>query len=118
MTADHLVLAGSCDSATTLPLIQARAVSVGDCLQSTEGRAPVIATRVVQSKGIRSLVTLAGNLVVVNGIVASPFAAQHRISEAWYSIHRLVYSLLPSALSFKFLQQTSERFGELAASFL
>ena len=118
MTADHLVLAGSCDSATTLSLVQARAVSVGDCLQTTEGKAPVVATRLVKGKGIRSVVTLAGNLVVINGIVASPFAAQHCIGEAWYSIHRLVYALLPTALSFKFFQQTSERFGELAASFL
>ena len=118
MTADHLVLAGSCDAAAPLSLVQAGSVTAGQCLQTTSGKAPVTATRRnVPGQGLASVVTKAGGLVVVNGIAASPFAINHAIPEAWYSIHRLVYSVFPAALGFKLFQQTSERFGDLSVDF-
>ena len=118
MTADHLVLAGSCDAGTPLSLVQAGSVTAGQCLQTTSGKAPVTAMRRnVPGQGLASVVTKAGGLVVVNGIAASPFAINHAIPEAWYSIHRLVYSVFPAALGFKLFQQTSERFGDLSLDF-
>ena len=118
MTADHLVLAGSCDAATPLSLVQAGSVTAGQCVQTTSGKAAVTATRRnVPGQGLASVVTKAGGLVVVNGIAASPFAINHAIPEAWYSIHRLVYSVFPAALGFKLFQQTSERFGDLSLDF-
>jgi len=118
MTADHLVLAGSCDAATPLSLVQAGSVTAGQCLQTTSGKAAVTATRRnVPGQGLASVVTKAGGLVVVNGIAASPFAINHAIPEAWYSIHRLVFSVFPAALGFKLFQQTSERFGDLSLDF-
>jgi hypothetical protein len=54
---------------------------------------------------------------VVNGVVASPFAINHAVPEAWYSIHRLVYALVPALLGNKLFQQTSERFGDLSVQF-
>ena len=55
--------------------------------------------------------------IVVNGVAASPFAVNHAIPEAWYSIHRMLYAVLPAALGFKLFQQTSERFGDLSVQF-
>ena len=81
MTPDHMVLAGSCSPSSPLALVQARSVSVGDCLQTAAGKAPVTATKMVQGKGIASAVTQAGGLIVVNGIAASPFAVNHRVGE-------------------------------------
>jgi hypothetical protein len=117
MTPDHLLLAGSC-SATKLPLVQASSVRVGDCLQTAFASKQIVTkTAAVPGQGIGSVVTAAGGLVVVNGIVASPFAINHAIPEAWYSIHRLVYSVFPASLGFKLFQQTSERFGDLSVQF-
>ena len=117
MTPDHLVLAGSCAAAAPMALKQARFVSVGDCLQTTEGKAPVSSVQTVQGKGLSSAVTQAGGLIIVNGIAASPFAVSHRIGEAWYVIHRALYAVLPAALGFKLFQQTSEKFGDFAIQF-
>jgi len=118
MTPDHLVLAGSCAAEAKLPLVQAGSVRVGDCLQTAAaGKQAVTKTATVRGQGIASIVTLAGDLVVVNGVAASPFAVNHAIPEAWYSIHRMLYAVLPAALGFKLFQQTSERFGDLSVQF-
>ena len=116
MTRSHLVLAGSC-SLSSLPLVQAGSVKAGDCVQTVSGKEQVTAVSMVQGQGIASAVTAAGNLIVVNGVVASPFAVNHAAPEAWYSIHRLVYALFPALLGNKLFQQTSERFGDLSVQF-
>jgi hypothetical protein len=116
MTRSHLVLAGSC-SLPSLPLVQAGSVQAGDCVQTVSGKEQVTAVSMVQGQGIASAVTAAGDLIVVNGVVASPFAINHAVPEAWYSIHRLVYALFPALLGNKLFQQTSERFGDLSVQF-
>jgi len=116
MTRSHLVLSGSC-SLPSLPLVQAGSVQAGDCVQTVSGKEQVTAVSTVQGQGIASAVTAAGDLIVVNGVVASPFAINHAVPEAWYSIHRLVYALFPALLGNKLFQQTSERFGDLSVQF-
>jgi hypothetical protein len=116
MTPSHLVLAGS-SSLSNLPLVQAGSVRVGDCVQTASGKETVAAVTSVQAQGIASAVTAAGGLLVVNGVVASPFAINHAIPEAWYSIHRLVHALFPALLGSKLFQQTSERFGDVSVQY-
>ena len=116
LTTSHLLLAGSC-ALSSLPLVQAGSVAVGDCVQTTSGKEQVTAVSTVTGQGIASIVTLAGDLVVVNGVTASPFAVNHAIPEAWYSIHRMLYALFPALLGNKLFQQTSERFGDLSVQF-
>ena len=59
LTPDHLVQAGSCESASFSPfgLKQAKKVVVGDCLASVTGPKRVVAISSVQSKGAFSVVT-------------------------------------------------------------
>lgn len=117
LTPDHLILGGSC-SLATLPLVRAGSIKAGDCLQTASaGRESVGSNSVVVEKGLSSVVTMAGDLVVVNGFSASPFAVGHAIPDAWYIIHRALYTLFPALLDSKLFQSTSESFGDLAVQF-
>lgn len=79
-----------------MSLVQARAVKLSDCLQTTSGKAGV-KTAIVQGHGISSVVIQAGDLVVVIDFAATPFSINHRIGDIWYVIHRAtIYSLRPS----------------------
>ena len=52
----------------------------------------------VHGKGLYTVVTKE-EYVVVNGIIASPFAANHMLANLYYNFHRLVYASAPSFLS-------------------
>jgi hypothetical protein len=117
MTPEHLVLAGACDQASSqMSLMRAADVTMGLCLRTVDGLEAVESTKVATATGIYTVVTMQ-EFLVVNGIVASPFAVNHAIPEAWYSIHRMLYAVLPAALGFKLFQQTSERFGDLSVQY-
>ena len=97
MTASHLLPAGACDT-TQLPLTRAADVKTGDCIQTVRGNEVVTENSVVQSEGIYTIVTAEADLVVVNGVVASPFAVNHNVAHAVYGIHRAIYALAPAVL--------------------
>ncbi len=126
LTTDHLLLAGECGCgsdkdfvrdgempASSLPavvceshsmsLVAAASVKIGQCLLTVAGAEAVVQSRIVHSSsGLYTLVTLDGDLVVVNGIIASPFALNHVVVDSFYNIHRLLYRyswlLLPRRL--------------------
>ena len=51
-----------------------------------------------QGKGIYSAVTLDNEFLVVDGVVASPFAMAHGLVNAYYNLHRAVYKTFPSLM--------------------
>ncbi len=54
----------------------------------------------VQGEGLYTVVTENMiDLVVVNGVVASPFAVNHAVGNAFYAIHRLAYVIAPALMS-------------------
>jgi hypothetical protein len=94
MTPDHLVLAStSCDS--QMSLLSAADIKVNECLQTVDGQSRVVSKTLLQARGIYTLVTQE-EFIVVNGIIASPFAVNHAVASAFYSVHRMLYSLIPS----------------------
>jgi len=101
MTADHLVSAGKCDLAAGLPLSRAADVQTGDCVQTTEGVSTVMSNNVVSNnEGVYTIVTdKSDDLVVINGIVASPFAVNHAVANAVYNVHRMLYSVAPKLVA-------------------
>lgn len=111
VTADHLVLGGSCES--SLSLVSAGSVKVGQCLQTIAGPEVVTAASLAKESGVFTVVTLKGGLLVVNGVVASPFAVNHLVANAFYNIHRAVYNILPSATKQSMVTQVVQAFGEL-----
>jgi len=100
MTADHLVAAGKCDM-SSLPLSRAADVHTGDCVQTTEGMSAVVSNSAVSNtEGVYTIVTdKSDDLVVVNGIVASPFAVNHAVANAVYNVHRVLYSVAPKLVA-------------------
>ena len=71
MTMNHILPAGAC-ALSTLPLVAAGRVVMGDCIQTVDGREQVVSVSQVEGKGIYTIIAME-ELIVVNGIVATPY---------------------------------------------
>ena len=60
-----------------------------------------------QGEGVYTIVTNE-EYVVVNGIIASPFGANHMMANMYYNIHRMVYASAPMLLSYPWLNRANE----------
>jgi hypothetical protein len=110
MTSEHLVMVDeACNGSNALKT--ASSVEAGMCLVSTSGSQSVESVKTVQGHGIYSVVT-EEEFVVVNGFVASPFAVNHAVANAYYNVIRAV----PSLMNFDVVKQASMMFGSLAES--
>lgn len=115
LTRDHLILGGACDA---LSLVQAGSLTSGQCVQTISGLEPVIAVTNVASEGIYTVVTKHDGLLIVNGIVVSPFAVNHLVTNAFYNIMRLVYSIAPSVTKTSMIGRVFCAFGDVFTSML
>ena len=71
MTLNHILPAGAC-ALSTLPLVAARRVVMGDCIQTVDGREQVVSVGQVEGKGIYTIIAME-ELIVVSGIVVTPY---------------------------------------------
>ena len=110
MTADHLVLGGSCAAPS---LVQAGSLKIGECVQTVSGAETVSAITSVISEGIYTVVTKHDGLLIVNGIVASPFAVNHLVANSFYNIVRFVYGIVPSMAKTSVVGQVISAFGDV-----
>ena len=95
MTNNHILPAGAC-ALSTLPLIAVGQVAAGDCVQTVDGREQVASVEKIEGKGIYTVIAME-ELIVVNGIVATPFGGINpTLANIYYNLHRLVYSVLGS----------------------
>ena len=94
MTADHIVLVSDCDSSSGTDLVTAKSVKSGTCLLTTTGKQEVTAVETMILSGLYTVVTKE-EFVVVNGVLASPFAVNHAVTHAFYNLHRAVYHFFP-----------------------
>lgn len=118
MTADHLLPAGACSSELEmLPLIRAADVKQGECIETINGRQEVATNSVEQVQGIYTVVTAKGDYLVVNGVIASPFAINHGIGHAFYTVHRYAYAYAPSLLKSALMVSFNAVAANLAAYF-
>ena len=108
MTLNHVIPAGFCGS--VLPLVYASAVTVGECITTVTGQEVVSSVAVVEGKGVYTIVTKE-EFIVVNGIIASPFGANHMMANLYYNMHRLAFSLVPSLLASALLRAVNEGMG-------
>ena len=88
-TPTHLLV--SCDGS----LVQAKAAA---CLRTVNGDEAVTSIESFKANGIYSAVTLDNEYLVVDGVVASPFALAHGLVHAYYNLHRTVYKHFPSLM--------------------
>jgi len=96
VTPDHLILSGACGD--KLSLRPASSARVGECLYTLPGPVRIIQVERKILEGVYTAVTLESALLVVNGIVASPFAVNHLLVDSFYNIHRFLYRfILPAS---------------------
>lgn len=69
----------------------------GDCLRTVDGDEVVTAISMAMAEGIYTVVTT-NEFLVVNGIVASPFAVSHGLANSYYNTHRIMAKVFPMAL--------------------
>jgi hypothetical protein len=112
-----LILAGACSS-EQLPLVRAASVQTGACVQTVNGQEVVVSNDVVQGEGLYTVVTEnKADLVVVNGVVASPFAVNHAVGNAVYAVHRLTYAVAPALMASAAFKAVDAVASNLAAYF-
>ena len=105
MTPNHILPAGVCG--TSLPLIYASAVLVGNCVQTVLGQEKVLMIEMTQGEGVYTIVTNE-EFIVVNGIIASPFGANHMLANLYYNVHRFIYASAPTLLTLPYLHSANE----------
>ena len=93
MTLDHYLPAGACAVDTALPLVVAARVVVGDCVQTSAGhREQVVSVELREGEGIYTVIAME-ELLVVNGIVATPYGGINpTLVNIYYNLHRLAYA--------------------------
>ena len=82
-------------------------MSVGDCIMTVTGEERVTSVENVSGEGVYTVVTNA-EYIVVNGIIASPFGANHMMANLYYNVHRMVYASAPTLLKLSWLSQANE----------
>ena len=82
-------------------------MSVGDCIMTVTGEERVSSVENVSGEGVYTVVTNA-EYIVVNGIIASPFGANHMMANLYYNVHRMVYASVPTLLKLSWLSQANE----------
>ena len=90
MTLNHMLPSGAC-AMSTLPLIAAGQVVVGDCEQAVSRREQIVSVGKVKGKGIYTIIAME-ELIVVTGIVATPFGGINpTLANLYYNLHRMAY---------------------------
>jgi len=111
MTPDHLILSGACGT-SSFSLTKAGDIEAGACVKSVDGEERVASNEVIRSSGIYTVIT-EKEYLVVNGIIASPFAGNHILGNAFYSIHRVAFAALPALYKSQWLSAVQELFANL-----
>jgi len=106
MTSLHLIQ--SCEG-----LVSASKIASGSCVVTVNGQENVVSVEKVVEEGLYTVVT-AEEFVVVNGVVASPFAVNHFIPNMFYNFHRVMFGLLPNFLSTKMMDSVATVADEVA----
>ena len=98
LTMYHLLFAGKCGS--KLLLVYASSVRIGDCVLTVDGEDRVLSASISRGHGIYTAITAgSGEYLVVNGIIASPFALNHEWVDFLYGTLRYAYIACPAVIS-------------------
>ena len=104
MTMNHILPAGAC-SLSALPAIAASQVTVGDCVQTVSGHEQVVSVGKTEGKGVYTVIAME-ELIVVNGIVATPYGGVNpTVANIYYNMHRVFYATFGKM---SFLQEATE----------
>jgi hypothetical protein len=108
MTNNHILPAGICGS--LLPLVYASQVAVDARVNTIAGQDKVVSIEIIRSEGLYTIVTTEEYIVVI-GIIASPFGANHLFANMFHYIHRFVHFTSPVILAASMLHRINENLG-------
>jgi hypothetical protein len=74
---------------------------------SVSGEERISAVEVVPGQGLYTIMTKE-EYVVVNGIIASPFAVKHMMANLYYNMHRSVYESAPALCDSSIIRTANE----------
>lgn len=111
MSPEHVLPVGPCNNkndgsddnngdndAGLYPFVRAMDVEIGSCVYTHDnGIVPIISNEQVRGEGVYSFVT-DEELIVVGGIVVSPYAVSHNVANAYYTIFRWCFHHLGEEL--------------------
>jgi hypothetical protein len=107
LTPDHLVPIMK-STGTTFDIISAKDISIGDTIITVDGKEIVIEVSNIDCEGIYTVVTLE-EFIVVNNIVASPYALFHFLGHLYYSIHKFLYKANPDIAKNPFFAELNKQ---------
>lgn len=89
---------GAAPTPDSLSLVEAQRVEAGACVvRVREERGELVKVRAARTERtqepVLSVVTMNGELLVVDGVAASSFAVMHAVPTLYYAPHRLLYAL-------------------------
>ncbi len=114
MTGEHLLpIAASCGVDAVFTVTAAKDVAANSCVMTVDGQSAVVSNNKVAGTGIYTIVTNE-EYVVVNGVVASPFAVSHAVGNTFYNVYRAMYNYVPGLLKSSFFQTFHATFASLA----
>lgn len=87
MTSFHLIPIIDCNTNNIITISPAKDIIVGQCIKTIKGKSKVITNKIVVDFGIYTVVT-EEEFIVVNNIVASPFAVNHFFVNKYYDVIR------------------------------
>jgi hypothetical protein len=93
-------------------------LKTGNCVQTTIGEEIISALSTTPGRGVYTVVTKSDGLLVINGVMASPFASNHVMANSFYSIHRMLHLFAPLLAKTSFSMSVIESFGDIVVSFL
>jgi hypothetical protein len=109
LTPAHLIM--SCSNG----LVSASSVVAGSCLKTVAGEEIVASNEVVVSNGLYTIVTKE-EMVVVSGMVASPFAVNHAVANAYYNVIRAIHTVAPWFSNLSLVKSVNQVFGGMVTS--
>ena len=114
MTGEHLLpVAASCGVDAVFAVTAAKDVAANSCVMTVNGQSAVVSNNKVAGAGIYTIVTNE-EYVVVNGVVASPFATCHAMGNTFYNVYRAMYNYVPGLFKSSLFQTFHATFAHLA----
>jgi len=114
MTGEHLLpVAASCGVDAVFAVTAAKDVAANSCVMTVNGQSAVVSNNKVAGAGIYTIVTNE-EYVVVNGVVASPFATSHAMGNTFYNVYRAMYNYVPGLFKSSLFQTFHATFAHLA----
>ncbi len=114
MTGEHMLpVAASCGADAIFAVIAAKDVATNSCVMTVGGQSAVVSNNKVTGTGIYTIIT-SDEYVVVNNVIASPFAASHAMGNTFYNVYRAMYKYSPGLIQSSLFQSFHATFSHLA----